>query len=247
MDLISREEAKEKGLRRYFTGIPCKRGHIAERRVGSTYCLQCEVLSEEELRGKIKIYGVGYNSLLRGEDGFSSRPVGGIRREYDHWRRMLQRSYDPKWKEVHPTYEECWVNPSWHDYQDFASWYDSCEFKNITWDLDKDLLIVSNKEYGPDTCVFLPEEINKAIIIRGTGSHFRKRGKGTYEFYYRGKFLGCSSNPTEYSNKYIDAKLCHIRELAEKYKEVLDPRAYDALVNFKIGVIDEKGTLARLP
>jgi hypothetical protein len=32
-EIISRKEAKAAGLTRYFTGKPCKRGHVVERRV----------------------------------------------------------------------------------------------------------------------------------------------------------------------------------------------------------------------
>lgn len=31
MKILLREEAIQKGLKRYFTGIPCKNGHISER------------------------------------------------------------------------------------------------------------------------------------------------------------------------------------------------------------------------
>ena len=39
--IIMREEAKEQGLVRYFTGVPCKRGHISERKVSTGDCLAC--------------------------------------------------------------------------------------------------------------------------------------------------------------------------------------------------------------
>ena len=42
MDLISRKDAKEQGLSRYFTGEPCKQGHIAERYVSSYLCVVCK-------------------------------------------------------------------------------------------------------------------------------------------------------------------------------------------------------------
>ena len=42
MDVLSREAARVAGLKRYFTGEPCKRGHIAERYVsGAGYCVEC--------------------------------------------------------------------------------------------------------------------------------------------------------------------------------------------------------------
>jgi hypothetical protein len=37
----NREQAMALGLKRYFTGKPCKHGHIAERYVSSGMCLEC--------------------------------------------------------------------------------------------------------------------------------------------------------------------------------------------------------------
>lgn len=39
--VISRADAKSQGLKRYFTGEPCLRGHIAERYAKSRECLDC--------------------------------------------------------------------------------------------------------------------------------------------------------------------------------------------------------------
>jgi hypothetical protein len=38
---ISKEEAEEKGLKRYFTGLLCKNGHLEERFVSTRQCMQC--------------------------------------------------------------------------------------------------------------------------------------------------------------------------------------------------------------
>lgn len=38
---ISRAEAKAQGLSRYFTGIPCKHGHIAPRNMSNGGCSEC--------------------------------------------------------------------------------------------------------------------------------------------------------------------------------------------------------------
>jgi len=40
-EIISRADAKAAGLKRYFTGKPCPRGHIAERYVNSKGCREC--------------------------------------------------------------------------------------------------------------------------------------------------------------------------------------------------------------
>lgn len=41
-EIISRAEAKARGLKRYFTGVPCKRGHVAERYVNKSTCAECD-------------------------------------------------------------------------------------------------------------------------------------------------------------------------------------------------------------
>jgi hypothetical protein len=38
---ITREVAKARGLKRYFTEQPCARGHVAERFVADGRCVQC--------------------------------------------------------------------------------------------------------------------------------------------------------------------------------------------------------------
>lgn len=38
---IGREEARAAGLRRYFVGEKCKRGHLSERRVSTGRCIEC--------------------------------------------------------------------------------------------------------------------------------------------------------------------------------------------------------------
>lgn len=39
--LVSREEAKAQGLKRYFTGKLCPHGHISERRTSNWKCIEC--------------------------------------------------------------------------------------------------------------------------------------------------------------------------------------------------------------
>jgi hypothetical protein len=50
-DLITREEAKARGLKRYFTGKPCPNGHVAERYVSHKNCIECQ---QEKTRRKYK-------------------------------------------------------------------------------------------------------------------------------------------------------------------------------------------------
>lgn len=41
MNIITRKEAAQQGLSRYYTGKPCKHGHITERRTTTGYCEDC--------------------------------------------------------------------------------------------------------------------------------------------------------------------------------------------------------------
>lgn len=41
MQIITLKEAKELGLKRFYTGVPCSRGHLVERSVSSRGCLEC--------------------------------------------------------------------------------------------------------------------------------------------------------------------------------------------------------------
>jgi len=41
MKIVSRKEAKAQGLKRYFTGKPCKNGHISERYTSGGHCVDC--------------------------------------------------------------------------------------------------------------------------------------------------------------------------------------------------------------
>ena len=42
MDIITRAEALAQGLRHYFTGKPCKRGHVSIRNTRKAACLECD-------------------------------------------------------------------------------------------------------------------------------------------------------------------------------------------------------------
>lgn len=44
--VITRADAKARGLTRFFTGEPCKLGHVCERSVSSRRCLECSRLSD---------------------------------------------------------------------------------------------------------------------------------------------------------------------------------------------------------
>lgn len=75
MEIISRKEALERGLKRYFTGEPCKYGHVSERFVRSWKCCQCGKESIAKCRNYHREYGKKYS-----KENASKRAIS--RREY---------------------------------------------------------------------------------------------------------------------------------------------------------------------
>jgi hypothetical protein len=74
MELVTWSEAKASGLKHYFTGKPCKRGHIALRQTSALRCMECakekqaERMKDPEKRAKqIKIV-TEYNKKRRATD-----------------------------------------------------------------------------------------------------------------------------------------------------------------------------------
>ena len=59
MEIVSRKLAQQRGLKHYFTGEPCKHGHVCERAVGDRGCMQCS-------RDKVKRHSLAHPD--RGKD-----------------------------------------------------------------------------------------------------------------------------------------------------------------------------------
>lgn len=136
------EEAKAVGDKYFFPNKSCARGHVELRYVSGQHgCVTCHHLRMKgetlpPLRG---VYGVGFNSATR--TGIPVKKDGKISRCYDAWRRMLQRCYDLKYKEDHPTYIGVTCCDEWKDYQNFAKWFYEQPNHDRGYELDKDLLV----------------------------------------------------------------------------------------------------------
>lgn len=81
---------------------------------------------------------------------------------------MLKRCYSNNLEFI--SYRSCKVCEEWHNYQNFAKWYDENYIEG--YELDKDLLQqdVINKIYSPETCCFLPKHINLFLQDKNTTS-----------------------------------------------------------------------------
>ena len=191
------------------------------------------------------VYGVGYmgnNFELKSSCNGKKCPV------YDMWYRIIERCYSKKLHDRCPTYTDCYVSDDFKDYSKWREWYDKYPYKQDDWQLDKDLLAKGNKIYSSETCVFLPHIINSTLtksnktrgeyligVYFGTHnnkfkSYLSKRGKKMW--------LGSFNTELEAFNTYKQSKESYIKELAEEYKDMLDPRAYSALQNYVVDIDD---------
>ena len=184
------------------------------------------------------------NKGYRGEGQYSHKTHP---KAYNHWHLMLNRVYDEKYKIKHPTYQNCTICEEWHNFQNFAQWYEDnyYEVPNIIMDLDKDILIKGNKVYGPETCCFVPNNINKLFVksnkARGQlpiGVHKNKRNKYIAQcqnpILNKKIGLGYYNTPEEAFLAYKEYKESLIKEIADMYIEYLPSNVYEAIYFYEV-------------
>lgn len=114
--------------------------------------------------GKIKdrlkpiVYSVGFI----GDGDFKSKHKGKGGDEYKAWLSMMQRCYSEKFIAKNPTYSGCAVCGEWHNFQNFAKWYNDNHPKDGgSYEIDKDFRVAGNKTYSPESCILVPSSVNK--------------------------------------------------------------------------------------
>lgn len=158
---------------------------------------------------------------------------------------MLKRCYDKNWKQKHPTYKDCTVCDEWHNFQNFAQWYEEnyYEIPGEIMQLDKDILIKGNKVYSPDTCCFVPGDINSLFIksdeIRGNLPIGVTKEKDKYMAQCQNTLgykrrIGLFNTPEEAFDAYKKRKEKIIKEIANKYKEYIPDKLYKAMYNYEV-------------
>ena len=77
MECIKKKDASRKGLKRYFTGKPCVRGHLVERFTSNSNCLECDYKKSKDYRESnaesIRANKVEYNKKNKVEISISRR------------------------------------------------------------------------------------------------------------------------------------------------------------------------------
>ena len=170
-------------------------------------------------------------------------------KDYSVWNNIRQRCYNLNTQDkLYPQYAGCTMSDDFLVFSKFKEWYNNqigCDQDG--WHIDKDLLVKRNKVYSAETCVLLPQQINTLITganaIRGDlpkGVYYDK-SKGINSRYRArvsqdGKYVcyGSYSNLDDAWLAYKEAKEAWVKVVAERWKDKIDPRAYNALLNYTV-------------
>ncbi|MBJ9902053.1 hypothetical protein [Acinetobacter bereziniae] len=166
-------------------------------------------------------------------------------KEYMLWGSMLKRCYDDKYHSKHPTYKDCYVSEKFKYYPYFKNWCSrQVGFNQAGWELDKDILLKGNKFYSEDTCVFIPQEINKLLSKQNNnqdkypvGIYYDSREKNFQSKINNGEKqvrIGRFCTLEEAFQAYKQAKEAQIKTIANKWKDQIDIRAYKALMVYQV-------------
>lgn len=171
---------------------------------------------------------------------------------YMKWQNMLERCYDPATEQQAQCYSGVTVCEEWFNYQNFAEWAKLQHgYGNRTWAMEKDLLIKGNRHYAPDRCCFLPQVLNNQMLKS-------EKARGNYPIGVtlnkpNGKFIahlhghkegsktahiGIFNTPEAAFYAYKHEKEKKLKKLANEWRDRIDPRAYEALMNYEVEITD---------
>ena len=220
----------------HLTGQGCPECAKIKRRISNT--------GNVRKRTKL-VYGVGFNDY-NGNIKYNHVHIPS----YRTWVQMLKRCYSKEFLDRQPTYCGCSVCEEWWSFSNFKEWFDENYIEGYS--LDKDIRIKGNKVYSPDTCCFVPNEINvllcKSDAQRGRmpiGVYERKLVNGSSYMAYLNKNGRRINLGTYYSigdafAAYKEAKEKHIQEVATQYfnEGKITEKVYNALMNYKVEITD---------
>lgn len=141
--------------------------------------------------------------------------------EYQVWCDMIIRCYSKNSASKTPTYKDCYVCDEWHNFQNFAEWHKRESKGGVEkLQIDKDLKLIGNKVYSPETCILVSHQVNSFTTDRRAsrngsliGASWSKQ-KGKYASYCNRPF----SDKMDYLG-YFDSEIAaHMAWRNRKYE-----------------------------
>lgn len=190
------------------------------------------------------IYGKGINDV----NDYVNDNKGYRCPFYERWVSMLKRCYSLSWLNKYPTYKGCSVCKEWLTFSNFKSWMEQQDWKGC--DLDKDLLVKGNKVYSPETCCFIPKELNVSLQYYSKSNNLLgvicdKRSQ-IRPFIARIQdqsiciYLGCYATEIEAHRAWQAGKINSLKRLSRKFQNFKDS------IELHIQAIEEDLTQGRI-
>lgn len=133
---------------------------------------------------------------------------------YNIWKSILRRCTDTRRQEVKErNYKNVIIEENFLDFDKFCNWVLNFSNYKEGWHLDKDLLSGEYKKYSFDTCIFIPQFLNKfmkgeycnnSVGLKGvTFNKLNKKFVSQIRVNGRVVYLGNYKNKEEAHEKYI--------------------------------------------
>ena len=217
---------------KFSDGTIVKNRYISN--INKGICKNPNFKNSETFKNKKIIKNIGYLGIGKYTNDLIS---------YRIWCSIINRCYT-EYTYNSPTYVGCTVDERWHNFQVFAEWYENNYINGFQ--LDKDILIKGNKIYGPDTCCFVPREINTLFVKSNATRGQYPLGVIKQDNRFRAKIclnlneinLGYFDTPELAFNAYKMAKENHIKDVANKNKDKLTIETYQAMYNYQVEITD---------
>lgn len=186
------------------------------------------------------IYGIG----CIGEGRYKSHANGEKTQSYIKWFSMMTRCYDKKQLKRRTKYEKVTVCDEWHNFQNFAKWYESQDCKDSSYCLDKDILVAGNTVYSPNACCLVPYEINVLLTVNRRSDRTLPLGAFLDKRYNRFKskmsadgkpvYLGMFATAQEAHDAYVFAKEEHVKRKAIEWRHEISEQVFKVLMNWRV-------------
>ena len=195
------------------------------------------------------VFGVGYHGIGPHNGWVKVDGKSKNSQAYETWIGMLKRCYsdNEKFRSKHPAYNDVTVCGEWFNFQTFAEWFYKNKPDYAQLELDKDLKVLGSKIYSPETCSFVPSQVNSLFTGYGEdrglmrGVHWcNTKGKYIVQLHVGEKtkagnnkqsYLGAYDSKEVAEGVYVKHKVQHAIEVANKYKKFIEPEVYNNIVN----------------
>lgn len=194
------------------------------------------------------VCGVGYI----GEGDYKASQNRKHTIEYDRWKGILRRCYTEKERFKNPTYIDCIVDEQWLNFQNFAQWWNEnyYEIDGEQMQVDKDILHKGNKIYSPNSCIFVPQDINILFTKRHRNkdslpmgiNYDKKRNKYRAFCSINSKLIAIGNSFETIEDAfylgYKPFKENLIKQKADEYKDKIPIDLYNAMYNWIVEIDD---------